>query len=74
MKIMEYNEVSENELNVLSILNHVNIVKYYQHFMFSTRNYNIKNQNMLVIITEFCEVFILILRQFSFFSLFFFFL
>lgn len=51
MKILDENEMAQNEANTLSRLDHENIIKYYEHFEF-----RINETNKLCIVTEFCEV------------------
>lgn len=64
MKV-EQNDVAENELAVLIRLDHVNIVKYYDHFEVNVRDNNQCFVSLdLCVITEFCQVFKLFLKQF----------
>ena len=54
--MMDRDEIAENELNVLTRLNHENVVKYFAHFEFSVRGSTGNKKIKLAILTEFCEV------------------
>lgn len=58
MKIMDLNEMAQNETHILTQLNHENVVKYFEHFELDTGSYSnhYSNQFKLCIVTEFCEV------------------
>lgn len=58
MKMIDYNDMAQNELNILKSLGaHANIVRYFDHFETQIyMNSGIKFKK-LCIITEFCEVY-----------------
>lgn len=56
MKVIERDEIAENELDILKGLEHENIVKYYTHFEFSVIENTGVKKIKLAIITEYYEV------------------
>lgn len=59
MKLLDRDEIADNELNVLSRLDNENVVKYFAHFEFSVRDNRDHKKTKLAILTEFCEVLLL---------------
>lgn len=56
MKIMDRDEIADNELIILSRLDHENVVKYYTHFDFNVKDNRGNKRTKLAILTEYCEV------------------
>jgi len=56
MKLMDNDEVAENELEVIMRVNNENVVKYFDHFELTIRNERDLQEHKLCIITEYCEV------------------
>ena len=56
MKIMNLSKVAENETEILTRLDHKNIVKYFDHFEIIMSNNRIRGEKKLCIVTEFCDV------------------
>lgn len=56
MKIMNLDEIAQNETEILKQLDHENIVKYFDHFELDTRSNANNRQIKLCIVTEFCQV------------------
>lgn len=67
MKILDANEIAQNEANILSRLNHENLIKYYEHFEFGIN----ETSRKICIVTEFCEV--ILVSYFEYNILFYFF-
>lgn len=55
MKVMDKDEVAENELEIVRRLNHENVVKYFDHFDFTVGNNYGHQELKMCIISEFCE-------------------
>jgi len=56
MKVMDKEDIPENELEIIMGVNHENVVKYFDHFeLVICKNKNI-NEHKFFIITEYCEV------------------
>lgn len=51
MKIMNWDKITANELDVLTKLDHENVVKYYAHFNFCVRGHGGNNRLKLAILT-----------------------
>ena len=56
MKLIDRDELADNELDVLTRLDHENVVKYYSHFDFSVNGITGNRKIKLSILIEFCEV------------------
>lgn len=63
MKMLDLNEMAQNETEILTRLNHENIVKYLDHFEVENQNYR---EIKLCIVTEFCEVSFLLIFSLKF--------
>lgn len=58
MKMMDQNEIADNELLVLMRLEHDNVLKYFDHFQFQFKIADVRSKfvTKLCVITEFCQV------------------
>lgn len=56
MKIMDSDEVAQNEMDVLKKLEHKNNIKYYDHFQVKISNIQNSKLIKLGVVTEYCEV------------------
>ena len=56
MKLIILDELANNELDILTRLDHENVVKYYAHFELTVKDLAGNKIIKLSIFTEFCEV------------------